>query len=272
MHAALALPFVLAFTQPSTAETPAGAARTLPSLQSIIDGDHRGASDQARDRYRNPRETLAFFGLKHDTVVVEIWPGGGWYTDIIAPFVRARGRYYAAGRNRDAKDMRVQEAIARYDEKLARRPELFDKVVVTELSQTKTAIAPEGSADLVLTFRNVHNWMKFGFEAAMFRAMFNALKPGGILGVVEHRANPDDFPDPQALSGYVQEEQVKQMAQRAGFEFVDSSEINANPRDGRRHPEGVWTLPPSLRLKDRDRQKYLEIGESDRMTLKFRKP
>ncbi len=243
-----------------------------PRLAEIIAGPHRSDQNRARDVYRRPAETLTFFGLKPDMTVVEIWPGGGWYTDIIAPYVKGKGRYYAAGRKRDTQDERIQASIARYEGKLKANPELFDEVIVTELSQTKTDIAPEGSADMVLTFRNVHNWMKFGFERKIFAAMFKALKPGGVLGVVEHRADPDEFPDPQALSGYVHEEQVKQMAKQAGFEFEASSEVNANPKDTRKHPKGVWTLPPSLRLGNQDKEKYLAIGESDRMTLLFRKP
>ena len=243
-----------------------------PRLAEIIAGAHRPQKDSARDVHRHPAETLTFFGLKPGMSVVEIWPGGGWYTDIIAPYVKGSGKYYAAGRNRDAADERIQKSIARYDEKLKANPELFGEVIVTELSQKKGDIAPAGSADMVLTFRNIHNWMKFGFERVIFAAMFKALKSGGVLGVVEHRADPQEFPDPQALSGYVHEEQVKQMAKQAGFEFVAASEVNANPKDTRGHPKGVWTLPPSLRLGDVDKDKYLAIGESDRMTLLFRKP
>ena len=241
-------------------------------LEDLIQGDHRTPSYAARDKYRHPLETLEFFGLRPDMHVVEIWPGGGWYTEILAPYLKPAGKYYAAHRNRDTKDARIQKFIKRYDAKLASRPDLYGEVIVTELSRTKHDIAPPGSADLVLTFRNVHNWMKFGFEAPIFEAMFAALKPGGILGVVEHRADPEEFPDPQALSGYVHEEQVVQMAEDAGFELLSKSEVNANPKDSRSHPEGVWTLPPTLRLKDKDREKYLGIGESDRMTLKFVKP
>lgn len=241
-------------------------------LKTVISGDHRTPKYAARDKYRRPFETLNFFGVRPDASVVEIWPGGGWYTEILAPYLKGAGKYYAAHRNRDTKDARILKFIQRYDAKLAARPELYSEVVVTELSQTKTAIAPPGSADMVLTFRNVHNWMKFGFATPIFEAMFTALKPGGILGVVEHRADPEEFPDPQALSGYVHEEQVIEMAKSAGFKFVEKSEINANPADTRNHPKGVWTLPPSLRLKDKDREKYLAIGESDRMTLKFVKP
>lgn len=244
----------------------------VSKLRKIIAGDHRSARNSARDVYRHPYETLRFFGLKPDMSVVEIWPGGGWYTDIIAPYLIGDGKYYAAGRNKDTKNERIRRSIKRYEDKLKARPDLFGDVIVTELSQKKTTIAPPASADMVLTFRNIHNWMKFGFEKTIFDVMYDALKPGGILGVVEHRADPDEFPDPQALLGYVHEEQVKQMATDAGFKFVASSEINANPKDNRKHPKGVWTLPPSLRLKDKDREKYIAIGESDRMTLMFIKP
>lgn len=255
------------------APRPAGAEdEAAKALRAVIEGDHRTPKYKARDPYRHPFETLRFFGIKPDMTVVEIWPGGGWYTEILAPYLKDSGKYYAAHRNRETKDKRILGAIRRYDEKLAARPDIYGAVIVTELSQKKTAIAPPGSADMVLTFRNVHNWMKYGFSSTIFEAMFTALKPGGILGVVEHRADPEEFPDPQALSGYVHEEQVIQMAEDAGFKFVAKSEINANPKDTRDHPKGVWTLPPSLRLGDKDREKYLVIGESDRMTLKFVKP
>lgn len=251
---------------------PAGAQDADQNLTRIIAGDHRTPRYAARDQYRHPSQTLTFFGLKPDMTVVEIWPGGGWYTEIIAPYLKSRGKYYAAHRNRDTSNTRILAGIKRYDAKLAAQPDLYGEVVVTELSRKKTNIAPPGSADMVLTFRNVHNWMKFGFDETIFNAMYKALKPGGILGVVEHRADPEEFPDPQTLSGYVQEEQVMEMARSAGFKFLEKSEINANPKDSRDHPKGVWTLPPSFRLKDKDREKYLGIGESDRMTLKFVKP
>lgn len=241
-------------------------------LAEIVASDHRTPKYVARDKYRHPVETLTFFGVRPDMTVVEIWPGGGWYTEILAPYLRDEGKYYAAHRNRETDNRRILAGIKRYDAKLAARPDLYGAVIVTQLSRNKTAIAPEGSADMVLTFRNVHNWMKHGFDQTVFDAMYAALKPGGILGVVEHRADPDAFPDPQTLSGYVQEAQVIELAQAAGFKLVERSEVNANPKDTRNHPEGVWTLPPSLRLKDKDREKYLAIGESDRMTLKFVKP
>lgn len=265
--AILALPVTLATPTSYAAE-----AEVRGKLQAIIASDHRTPSYAERDKYRHPIETLIFFGLKPDMTVVEIWPGGGWYTEILAPFLKDEGRYYAAHRNRDTDDERVRASIAKYEAKLAERPDKYSNVIVTELSRKKGNIAPAGSADMVLSFRNVHNWMKFGFERHVFKAMYEALKPGGTLGIVEHRADPDVFPDPQALSGYVHEEQVLAMAKDAGFEFLAKSEVNANPKDTRDHPKGVWTLPPSLRLKEQDRNKYVEIGESDRMTLKFVKP
>lgn len=247
--------------------------QTLESrLEAAIAGDHRAEKNRARDVHRHPLETLMFFGIRPEMTVVEVYPGGGWYTEILAPFLRDRGRLYAASWDKDVIAPRLVEALERYHEKLAARPDVYGGVTVTALSRRKTAIAPPGSADMVLTFRNIHNWMKTGYERVVFEAMFAALKPGGILGVVEHRGDPQVWQDPQALSGYVNEDYAIQLAQDAGFRLVAKSEINANPKDTKDYPEGVWTLPPSLRLKDVDLEKYLAIGESDRMTLKFVKP
>lgn len=267
LAALLAMPTVLAGSPSAASES-----QTRTELAAVIAGDHRTPGNADRDKYRHPLETLEFFGIRPEMSVVEIWPGSGWYTEILAPFVKGRGKYYAAHRNRDSQDQRILDSIKRYEAKLAERPDKYAEVIVTELSQSKGDIAPAGTADMVLSFRNVHNWMKFGFERHVFEAMYTALKPGGILGIVEHRADPGEFPDPQALSGYVHEEQVIAIAEAAGFKLEAKSEINANPKDTRNHPEGVWTLPPSLRLKDKDREKYIAIGESDRMTMKFVKP
>jgi len=262
---------LLAVTVCASAGIAVAGRRADPTLQDIINAEHRNFS-RSRDVYRHPVQTLRFFGLKPKMTVVEVWPRDGWYSEIIAPYVRAKGRYYAARRGSDVRDGDVRLSMATLDARLARHPALYNKVITTELSRDRTEIAPAGSADLVLTFRNVNDWMRFGFDATAFQAMFAALKPGGILGVVEHRANPAAFPDWQALSGYVQERQVIQIATRAGFEFVASSEINANPLDSRRHVAGVWTLPPTLAMQELDVHKYRMIGESDRMTLMFRKP
>ncbi len=251
---------------------PAAETDTATRLRAAISGDQRAAKNRARDVYRHPFETLTFFGIEPGMTVVEIWPGRGWYSEILAPFLKHRGRFYAASWDRDIENKFVQRGLKGYQEKFVDHPEVYGAVIVTELSQAKTAIAPKASADLVLTFRNLHNWMKRGYENAIFQAMFDALKPGGVLGLVEHRGDPEVWQDPQALSGYVNQDTAVELAEAVGFRLIASSEVNANPKDTRDHPKGVWTLPPSLRLKDRDRDIYLAIGESDRMTLKFMKP
>jgi predicted methyltransferase len=247
----------------SQAEQQTGDDNTVAALRTVLTGAHRSDADKARDQYRHPLETLTWFAIKDNMTVVEIWPGGGWYTDILAPLLKEQGTYYAA----------VSQNAQPFKDKLAAKPDLYSKVIVTELTPpTKTDIAPAGSADLVLTFRNVHNWMSRGYAEEVFNAMYRALKPGGILGVVEHRGNPTVPQDPKAASGYVTEEHVIKLAEAAGFQLVGRCEINANPKDTKDYPEGVWTLPPTLRLKEVDWEKYLAIGESDRMTLKFVKP
>lgn len=244
------------------------------TIDRVIAGEHRSAANRARDVHRHPRETLLFFGLRPDMTVVEIWPGAGWYTEILAPVLRERGRYYAAHFHVDDKSPRYMgTARANYGKLLAGRPDLYDRVIVTAFNVPAQPLpAPAGSADLVLTFRNVHNWAAAKNDAAMFEAFFNALKPGGVLGVVEHRAKPGSTLEEQIKSGYMAEEYVIALAEKAGFRLAARSEINANPRDTRDHPRGVWTLPPTYRLGDQDREKYAAIGESDRMTLKFVKP
>jgi len=249
------------------AEQQASDEKTTTALKAILAGSHRPASDSARDQYRHPLETLTWFGVKENMTIVEVWPGGGWYTDILAPFLKEHGTYYAAGAGPES------EGAKKFKEKLAANPDLFGKVQVTVLAPPQNLeIAPAGSADMVLTFRNTHNWMASGQAENVFKAMYTALKPGGVLGVVEHRASSTVEQDPKAASGYVREDYVIKLAQGAGFQLVSKSEINANPQDTKDYPQGVWTLPPVLRLKDVDKDKYLAIGESDRMTLKFVKP
>ena len=236
------------------------------ALVKAVDSPTRSAEDKARDQYRHPVETLSYFGIKPDMTVVEIWPGGGWYTDILAPFLKERGKLYEAvppGKNGENSDT--------YRKKLAADPARYGKIILTELP-SKQPIAPAGSADMVLTFRNVHNWMRRGSAEDTFKEMYAALKPGGILGVEEHRADSSQPQDPKAASGYVREDYVIKLAEQAGLKLVSKSEINANPKDTKDYASGVWTLPPTLRLGDKDRDKYLAIGESDRMTLKFVKP
>ncbi|MCF6203370.1 MAG: methyltransferase [Methylococcaceae bacterium] len=243
-------------------------------LKRAINGNHRSAEHKSRDQYRHPQETLNFFEVKPDMTVVEIWPGGkGWYTEILAPYLKDKGKLYAAHFSANSDTPYFKKNLKKFKEKTNAQPNIYGKMIISTLQPPKIIdIAPDGSADRVLTFRNIHNWMKNDQAPAVFKAMFNALKPGGILGIVEHRAIQGSDQDPKATSGYVKQCFVIIMAEQAGFEFVDQSEINANPKDTTIYPEGVWTLPPSLRLKEQDKEKYLSIGESDRMTLKFRKP
>ena len=249
------------------------------SLAGIIAGEHRSDEERARDEFRHPAETLAFFGLEPDMTVVEIWPGGGWYTQIIAPYLAAgEGRYYAAGNPREGASERTIAALDRFQSTYVDNPEVYGEIIMSAIGEG-SQIAPDESADLVLTFRNVHNWLGRDRGPAFFDAFFKALKPGGVLGVVEHRADGTSLPD-DGSSGYVFTQDVIDLATAAGFEFEASSEINANAADTKDHPFGVWTLPPVRRSSEIrgmedpefDRAKFDAIGESDRMTLRFRKP
>lgn len=229
----------------------------------------------ARDAYRHPLETLQFFGLRSNQTVVEIWPGRGWYMEILAPYLHDQGKYYAAIAAPEAPDAskEAKEDAALLRKRIADDPARYGKVIVTELHPPQqTEICPPGTADVVLTFRNVHNWIEKSSQQAQFDAFFKALKPGGVLGVVEHRAKPGTSLEDVRKSGYVDEAYVKKLAVTAGFRFDAESPVNDNPKDTKDYPEGVWTLPPTLALGDKDRAKYLAIGESDRMTLRFVKP
>ena len=227
----------------------------------------------ARDRYRNPAATLNFFEVDPNDTVVEIWPGGGWYTEILAPYLTAGGgKLYAAAPDWGRSGLtKLQQADAK----------LYGSIETVDFPAFDAAAkqVPAGTADVVLTFRNVHNWRmgyrrddKQDYSAEAFRQIFAMLKPGGILGIVDHRLPETADAERERTSGYIKTSTVRQLAEAAGFRLAASSEINANPRDTADWPEGVWTLPPSFALKDKDREKYLAIGESDRMTLKFVKP
>lgn len=245
------------------------------SLDTAIAAPTRTPEFVLRDSQRHPLETLTFFGIKPEMTVVEIWPGNGWYLEILAPWLRDSGRYYAAtpaASLPNASDG-TKKYVTSLREKLAATPALYDRVQLSEFKPPERAeIAPPDSADMVLTFRNVHNWISGDFEADAFKAFYRALKPGGVLGVVEHRAPAGQSREESKKNGYVTEAYVKSLAYGAGFEFAGSSPVNDNPRDTKDYPDGVWTLPPVLRLKDVDRARYIAIGESDRMTLKFVKP
>ncbi|HEY8051257.1 MAG: class I SAM-dependent methyltransferase [Steroidobacterales bacterium] len=251
------------------------AAQRQDPLAAAIAGSSRTAKFTARDQYRHPLETLRFFGLRPNQTVVEIWPGRGWYMEILAPYLREQGKYYAAieapdvpGASKEAKDN-----AAALRKRIADDPTHLGKVIVTDLHPPQlTEICPPGTADVVLTFRNVHNWLETGDQQAQFNAFFKALKPGGVLGVVEHRARAGTSLGEMRKSGYMDEDYIRKLAATAGFRFDAQSPVNNNPQDTRDYPQGVWTLPPTLALGATDRDKYLAIGESDRMTLRFVKP
>lgn len=246
-------------------------------LDAALAGAHRSDRNKGRDQYRHPKETLEFFGLQPGMTVVEIWPGGGWYTEILAPVLKGNGTLYIAQYGPTATHDYQHTEDAALVEKMNRNPEVFGEVQRTALwYPDDLALAPAGTADLVLTFRNVHNWVDPDYKqdaARLFEAIFTALKPGGVLGIVDHRWPDPANEDPEAANGYISEARITTLAQAAGFEFVASSDINRNPKDTHDHPTGVWSLPPELaRATDENRQQLQDIGESDRLTLKFRKP
>ncbi len=242
---------------------------TSKALKEAVSGEHRSAKNKARDQYRHPVETLGFFGFKPEMTVVEITPGGGWYTEILAPALKGKGKLYGAHYPDTGEDNYYSNSRKKLEKKLASSV-VFSEVVLTDFVPRKQSeLAPQDSADLVLTFRNLHNWKDAGVEQ-VFKDAFIALKPGGVLGVVEHRL-PAGV-SPKKAVGYVSEANTIKQAKAAGFRFAGASEINANSKDMAQHPKGVWTLPPVLSLGETDKEKYLAIGESDRMTLKFVKP
>jgi predicted methyltransferase len=245
---------------------------TTDALTTILAGDQRTAEERARDVYRHPKETLLFFGIRPEMSVLEVWPEPGWYTEVIAPLLRDKGKYYAAVIAADPTDKHITERLDQYRAKLASRPALYDRVVVVALPADGGDIVPPGSLDMVVTFRNLHNWMSAGDASQVFATLYKALKPGGILGIVEHRGNPAVAQDPKAKSGYVNEDYAIHLIEAQGFRLVAKSEVNANPKDTKDYEQGVWTLPPSYRLGEKDHDKYAAIGESDRFTMRFVKP
>lgn len=244
------------------------------TLDAVIGGSWRTPKNVLRDQYRHPKETLSFFLVNPDKTVIEITPGGGWYTEILAPYLRDDGHYIAATWDDDIGG----QPKYRYEEnkelraKIASNNQMYGKVETRVFDASKPAFGPDDSADVVLTFRNVHNWAADGTAEAMFKAMFAVLKPGGVLGVEDHRADAGKKLDDVVNSGYLPTDYVIKLATDAGFKLDAQSEINANPKDDHNHPKGVWTLPPSFDMGDTDKAKWQAIGESDRMTLRFVKP
>jgi len=243
------------------------------NLQEIASGEHRSEKNIARNDFRHPVETLNFFGIKNNMTVVEISPGGGWYTEILAPYLKDKGHYIAAGYDPASKINYFSRNAKKLAEKLAADQTNYGQTKLTVMqAPDKLNFADENSADMVVSFRNTHNWMQSGHAEKVFAAIFKVIKPNGIFGLVQHRAGISNPEDTSGKLGYLKTEQVIQLAEKAGFRLIAQSEINANAKDSKDYKDGVWTLPPSYRLKDKDRAKYKTIGESDRMTLKFVKP
>ncbi|HEX2668578.1 MAG TPA: methyltransferase [Gammaproteobacteria bacterium] len=241
------------------------------AISQALKGAWRAPANAARDQYRHPRETLEFFGLRPDMTVVQLWPGAGWYTEILAPVLKDHGKLIDAAL--PPKGYGESSTSQRYLSKLKADPAVYGKVQVVDFAPpAQLDLGPEGSVDMVLTFRNAHNWESDHQLPAVFQASFKVLRHGGVLGLTDHRAVPGKTVEQVFDSGYMPTDYIIKVAEQAGFKLVAQSEINANPKDTKDYPHGVWTLPPTYTLGDKDRAKYAAIGESDRMTLKFVKP
>ncbi|HEY2809460.1 MAG TPA: hypothetical protein VGI91_11770 [Steroidobacteraceae bacterium] len=245
---------------------------TAQQLTSILAGDQRAEANRARDVYRHPKETLLFFGIRPEMTVLEVWPAPGWYTEILAPLLREKGKYYAAVPPANPTSEYNTKQRAAFEAKLAARPDLYSKVNLVTLATDGSDVVPAGTLDMVVTFRNVHNFMSGGDASEIFATLYRALKPGGLLGVVEHRGNPAVPQDPKAKSGYVNEDFAIKLIEAQGFKLLGKSQVNDNPKDTKDYEQGVWTLPPTYTLGEKDHAKYAAIGESDRFTLLFSKP
>jgi len=249
----------------------AAAATADAALTAAVADPARTPTFAARDAARHPAEELSFFGITPKMTVVELWPGGGYWTEILGPYLAKGGGTYYVALNAPG-DAEEDKGVEKWRSRMAAEKDRLGTIHETMLGPGHFDIAPPGSADLVLTFRNLHNWMDGGYADEVFAAIFKALKPGGILGIEEHRGRTDKPQDPKAADGYVREDYTVTMAKKAGLVLVGSSEINANPKDTKDWVDGVWTLPPTLSQKDKDRDRYIAIGEADNYVLKFQKP
>jgi predicted methyltransferase len=247
----------------------ASAAAADPALAAAVASPSRPAGAAARDKARHPVEELTFLGITPKMNMIELWPGGGYWTDILGPYLAPGGHYTVAFPPTDGEE---DAGVTRFRTRIAAQKDRLGTVHETSLGTGHFDLAPPGSADLILTFRNLHNWMGEGYADQALAACFTALKPGGILGIEEHRGRNDVPQDPKGTSGYVRQDYAIALAKKAGFVLVGSSEVNANPRDTKDWAKGVWTLPPTLAEGEKDRAKYVAIGEADNFVLKFRKP
>jgi len=252
---------------PQSAEQP-----FAQQLDRVLAGAWRSDKNKARDQYRHPKQTLEFFGIKPGVTLVELTPGGGWYAEVLAPLLKGTGNYVAAivtPKKKEGEDAQDMDALSK---KFSGDAAEYGEAKVVQFDLKSPTFGPANSADMVVTFRNVHNWVMADAAPGMFKACFDVLKPGGVLGVVDHRAAAGADLEKIKKSGYLPEDYVIKLATDAGFKLDAKSEINANPKDTKDYEQGVWTLPPSLALEEKDKDKYLAIGESDRMTLRFVKP
>jgi predicted methyltransferase len=241
--------------------------------QAALEGAHRAPENSARDDSRHPQQTLEFFGLQDGMTVVEIAPGGGWYTEVLAPLMKDNGTYYAAHHSLNAPGSYYRNSLGKFLQKLAADPDVYGQVQITQLAAPDmVTLAPAGSADLVVGFRNVHSWLRGDSLGETLNAAFTALKPGGTLGLVQHSTTADITVEVMKKTGYLPQAYIVAAAEKAGFKLASSSDINANPKDPGDHPNGVWSLPPGFRGGDTDKAMFAAIGESNRVTLKFSKP
>jgi predicted methyltransferase len=263
--------FAIAIAAGAALARPGSAWASDAGLAAAIDSPTRTAANTARDKYRHPAAALAFFGLRPTLSVIEIQPGAGYWTEILAPYLKGRGTYTVAIPPPPPAEPRAAQATSRYLQKLAKDPADYSQVIVSGLTDG-IPIAPPNSADLILSFRNLHDWMADGTASAKLALIRAALKPGGAFGIEDHRGLTNGPQDPRAKSGYVREDYAKALITQAGFHLAAESPIGNNPRDTKDYPKGVWTLPPTLAMGEENRAKYIAIGESDRWTLKFIKP